>query len=81
MAISTEKILRLITVTLSPNEIEKAIKDYLEKEGFEVHGIDFKIATRTEGYGMGEHDIHEFNGAAVSCRIITERVTHELSNS
>lgn len=68
-----EKILRSITVTLSPDELTKIIKSYLEKEGFEVRNVDFKVSQHLEGYGMGEHDVLTFDGCTVACRLITER--------
>lgn len=67
------KILRSVALTLTPDEITKIIKEYLEREGFEVHNVDFKASTRIEGYGMGEHEVTTFNGCTVACRIITER--------
>lgn len=67
------KILRSVALTLTPDEITKIIKEYIEKEGFEVHNVDFKVSQRTEGYGMGEHEVLSFNGCTVACRLITER--------
>lgn len=67
------KILRSVAVSLTPDEITKIIKEYLEKEGFEVHNVDFKVSQRTEDYGMGEHEVLSFNGCTAACRIITER--------
>lgn len=75
MPTNNEKILRSVAVTLEPNEIEKIIKAYLEKEGFEVHGVDFKVSSHIEGYGMGEHEVLKLDRCVVSCRIITERKT------
>lgn len=77
MAIGTEKILRSVAVTLSPNEIEKIIKEYLEKEGFEVHGVDFKVSSHIEGYGMGEHEVLSLDRCVASCRVTTTRVTRD----
>lgn len=67
------KVLRSVTVTLSPDELTKVIKEHLEKEGFEVRNVDFKISTHTEGYGKGEHDVTTFGGCEVNCRLTTER--------
>ena len=67
------KILRSVTVTLTPEELTKIIKAYLEKEGFEVRDVDFKVSIDTEGYGPCEHEVPSFNGCTVGCRLITER--------
>lgn len=67
------KTLRSVTVTLSRDELTKVVKQYLEKEGFEVHNVDFKASRHTEGYGMSEHEVTTFDGCTVACRIITER--------
>lgn len=73
MSPEVTKILRSVTVTLSPDELTKIIKSYLEKEGFEVRSADFKVVRDTEGYGMAEHEVLKFNGCTVECRLITER--------
>ena len=67
------KILRSVTVTLSTDELTKIIKEYLEKEGFEVHNVDFKVSRDTKGYGPGEYEVTVFKGCTATCRIITER--------
>ena len=67
------KILRSVAVTLSTDELTKIVKEYLEKEGFEVHNVDFKVSRDTEGYGMSEHEVTSFKGCTATCRIITER--------
>lgn len=68
------KILRSVAVTLDPNEVSKIIKSYMEKEGFEVRNVDFKVSSHIEGYGMGEHEVKTFDGCMVACRITTERI-------
>jgi hypothetical protein len=67
------KVLRTVGVSLTSDEITKLIKDYLGKEGFEVHGVDFKVSKRMEDSCVGEHEVLSFNGCTVSCRLITER--------
>lgn len=67
------KILRSVAVTLSTDEVTKIIKEYLAKEGFEVHNVDFKVSKRMEGFCVGEHEVLTFNGCTVACRVITER--------
>lgn len=71
------KILRSVAVTLPPEEVSKIIKQHLEKEGFEVRNVDFKVSSHLEGYGMGEHEVHSFDGCMAACRIITERRDNE----
>lgn len=71
------EITRRITVNLSPDELTTIVKDYLEKEGFEVveNGVDFKASSHIEGYGMGEHQVTKFDGCKVVCNLKTERKT------
>ena len=72
------KTLRSVAVTLSPDEVTKIIKKYLEQEGFEVHNVDFEVSRHVEGYGMGEHEVLKFDGCTVACRIITKRSCDEV---
>ena len=67
------KILRSVTVTLSEEELTKIVKKHLEKEGFEVQNVDFKVSRDTMGYGPGEYEVTKFHGCTASCRLITER--------
>ena len=67
------KILRSVAVTLSTDEVTKIIKEYLAKEGFEVHNVDFKVSKRMEESCVGEHEVLSFNGCTVACRVVTER--------
>ena len=67
------KILRSVTVSLTPEELTKIVKSYLEKEGFEVHDVEFKSAVETKGYGMGEYQVTTFKGCSATCRITTNR--------
>lgn len=45
-----------ITAKLSPDEVNKIIKDYLEKEGYKVTKIEAKVGTRTVGHQMNEYE-------------------------
>ena len=67
------KILRSITVNMTPDELNKAVKEYLEKEGFEVHEVNFKVCPHTEGFGTAEHTTYALDGCDVKCRIITNK--------
>lgn len=46
------KTLRSVSVTLSREELASIIKCHLEREGFEVKDVDFRVTSRIEGYGM-----------------------------
>jgi hypothetical protein len=67
------KILRSVKVTLDPNEISKIIREYLAKEGFEVHDVVFEVSSHLEGFCQNEHEVHTFDGCVAKCRVTTER--------
>lgn len=74
MESNTTKVLRSVAVSLAPDEVTKIIKNYLEKEGFEVRNVDFKMTKQVKDCGVGgEYEVLNFNGCMVSCRITTER--------
>lgn len=67
------KILRSVKVTLDPNELTKMVRDYLAKEGLEVHDVEFKVGSHLEGLGRDEHLVYTFDGCVAKCRLTTER--------
>lgn len=71
---NSTKILRSVAVNLDTDEVTKLIKKHLEKEGFEVRNVDFKVSERlVEGYGAENTKVLSFDGCTVACRLITER--------
>lgn len=69
------KFERTINVELSPDDLAEIVKDYLEKEGFEVeeNGVDFFSTSEIKGYGMGEYQEIKFKSCKVRCKLKTER--------
>ena len=66
------KVLRSVSVTLTKEELTKIIKRYLAREGFEGANVEFKVTSRTEGHGYGEHQVLALDSCVASCRLITE---------
>jgi hypothetical protein len=50
------------TIHLSVEDVEKIIKDFLEKEGFNAISITFDVKREICGYGPGEHECVNFKG-------------------
>lgn len=71
----SKKFERTIKVKLTPNELAEIVKDYLEKEGFEVdaNGVDFISTSEIKGFGMSEHQEIIFKSCEVRCKLKTER--------
>lgn len=59
-------ILKFATIELKPNEIEKIILEYVQKETkMNVESIKFITRTETHGYGPGEYDETVFSGCTI----------------
>lgn len=63
------KVERIMTISLSAEEIAKIIKQSLEKEGFDFteKDVKFEIGKESQGYGMGEHDVTVLKGCSIKC--------------
>ena len=59
-----------ITINLSEDEVKQVIADYLIREGYDVTAKDvsLSVGTRSEGYGMAEHDVTYFKGCYINCQ-------------
>lgn len=66
-----ELIMNIITnttITLSQNDVSDIIKQYLKTKGYTIADdmkIDYRITTRTEGFGCNEYPVKVFNNAFV----------------
>jgi hypothetical protein len=67
------KILRSVKVTLDPYEVSRIVREYLAKEGFEVHDVEFEVGSHLEGFCQDEYEVHTFDGCIAKCRVTTER--------
>lgn len=50
------------TIHLSAEEVEKIIKDFLEKEGFVTTSLSFDVHREICGIGPAEHECINFKG-------------------
>lgn len=59
-----------IAINLSEDDVKQIIVDYLKGVGYDVttNDVSLSIGSRTEGYGMAEHEVNYFNGAYVNCK-------------
>ena len=51
-----------ITAKLTPDDVNNIVKDYLERQGYEVSDVKAMVTTRTVGHQMNEHQETVFNG-------------------
>jgi|GEM_PF-3560782 len=66
------KISKKLTINLNKKDLEKIIKNYLEKEGYCPEEIDFIVKKKEKTYNMMHHKtFYEFEGA--KCKIQNER--------
>lgn len=59
-----------IAINLSEDDVKQIIVDYLKGVGYDVttNDVSLSIGSRTEGYGMAEHEVNYFKGAYVNCK-------------
>jgi hypothetical protein len=63
------KIAKKLTVSFTPEEVQRILEDHVS-ENYENASVgklrvSFKVSKHPHGYGMGEYDTLEFDGADV----------------
>ena len=58
-----------VVATLKPEEVNKIIKDYLEKQGYTVSSIKPLVSTRTVGHQMNEYEETVFTGIEAKIKV------------
>ena len=61
-----------ITLNYSKKDLEQLLREQADRDGYEVVSIKFDYGTRTEGYGMAEHDTAYFGGVKVKVKPKTQ---------
>ena len=69
------KFTRKFTVTLTPEEVQTIIANYMSKElevKLDSKNITFNVNTQLEGYGPMEHPVTKFRGCSIRYQGDTE---------
>lgn len=61
------EIKRNITINLSESELKEIVAKHLKDEGYnaDAENVKFNVSRHLEGFGMGEHEVLNFDGCKV----------------